>query len=221
MHLLSHFLDKNTPTYGNRDNLFIDEVSQISKGDSANSSSWNFSTNHIGTHIDAPSHFFEKGKTITDFKNSYWYSQKCYMIDIPCKNGILINFTKLFLDIPKDTEVLLIRTGYENYRNSEKYWNDNPGLSSELCNYLKDNFCTLRIVGFDFISLTSWNYRDEGKKAHRILLGSSNNRDSVCIIEDMHLADVTYDIHNLVIAPIFVESSNASPVTVFANIHEK
>ena len=54
MILLSHFLDSVTPTYGNRDKLTINEISEIQKGASANSSKWNFLTNHIGTHIDAP-----------------------------------------------------------------------------------------------------------------------------------------------------------------------
>ena len=58
MILLSHILNSDTPSYGNRDRFIIEEPSQISEGASANSSKWTFSTNHLGTHIDMPKHFF-------------------------------------------------------------------------------------------------------------------------------------------------------------------
>ena len=70
--LLSHILDSNTPSYGNRDHLNIEETSQISKGASANSSRWVFETNHLGTHIDMPKHFFDDGQTLTDFPLDFW-----------------------------------------------------------------------------------------------------------------------------------------------------
>jgi arylformamidase len=219
MMLLSHFLDTETPTYGNRDNFIVNEVSQIKKGSSANSSEWKFSTNHIGTHLDVPYHFFENGQTITDYKNDFWYSKKCFLIDVPCNTAELINLSEPFSNIPKDVEVLLIRTGYENFRSQDKYWNDNPGLSPELGIWLKSNFTSLRIVGFDFISLTSWKFRDEGKEAHRNFLGSSKIYNPICIIEDMALSKIKNQIIDIIISPLFVKGSNGSPVTVFANLN--
>ena len=220
MILLSHFLDSGTPTYGNRDKLTINEISEIQKGASANSSKWNFSTNHIGTHIDAPYHFIQNGKTLTDYKHDHWFSKKCFLIDIPCDIAQLINFSKPFYEIPNDVEVLLIRTGYEKFRLKDKYWNDNPGLSPELGVWLKSNFPSLRIVGFDFISLTSWKYREEGKEAHRSFLGSSKDNQSICIVEDMALEKINNQIKDIIISPIFIKGSNGSPVTVFANLDE-
>ena len=57
--LLSHIYDQNTPSYGNRDRISIEEISEICKGATSNSTKWTFSTNHFGTHIDMPKHFFE------------------------------------------------------------------------------------------------------------------------------------------------------------------
>lgn len=218
MLLLSHYLEANTPTYGNRDKLTIKEVSKIKDGSSANSSDWHFSTNHFGTHIDAPLHFFENGKTITDFPVKFWFSRKCFLLDIPCERGVLIDYSNIFETIPQDTEVLLLRTGYENYRKEDKYWNDNPGLSSSLGEWLKRNILDLKIIGFDFISLTSWNFREEGKTAHREFLGESVERGPICIVEDMALSKVKGSIENIFISPLFVKGANGSPVTVFANL---
>ena len=59
---LSHFIDNDTHTYVNRTNIKIDQVSDINMNDSANSFSFSTSSNHIGTHIDLPSHFYDSKK---------------------------------------------------------------------------------------------------------------------------------------------------------------
>jgi kynurenine formamidase len=215
---LSHNLNENTPSYGNRDYFKILENSRISAGDTANSSKWIFSSNHLGTHIDAPKHFYDNGFSICDLDNDFWFSKNVLFLDIPCENSLLINESKFFFDFNKDIEVLLIRTGYEKYRGSEKFWNDNPGLSPDLALFLRTKFPKLRIIGFDFISLTSWKYRSEGKIAHSNFLKSNNKENPICIIEDMSLKKIDFDIENIFISPLFVEDACGSPVTVFANI---
>ena len=72
---LSYLLDKNTPTYGNRNQFICEKKSDIAKGDVANDSSIN-TTVHIGTHIDMPYHFFENGQTIAYFDINYFSSDK-------------------------------------------------------------------------------------------------------------------------------------------------
>lgn len=220
MIILSHVIDSNTPTYGNRDSFSVDEVSQIKNGASANSSSWNFSSNHLGTHIDMPKHFYDNGKTLTDYGNEFWYSKKCFLIDIPCKKARLISNSDILEKIPLDVEFLLIRTGYEKYRLKDKYWNDNPGLAPEFAIWLKKNFVKLKFIGFDFISLTSWIYKDEGKEAHRKFLSTSRNHKPICIIEDMSLSVIKSPLKNIIVSPFFVKGGNGSPVTIFANLYD-
>ena len=64
---LSYPLDQNTPTYGNRDKFIIEPKSQISNGVGANTSSWTFTNNHLGTHMDTPNHFYNSGKKTLDY----------------------------------------------------------------------------------------------------------------------------------------------------------
>jgi kynurenine formamidase len=215
--LLSHVLDCETPSYGNRDKLTIESISKISEGASANSSKWIFSSNHLGTHIDTPNHFFDNGNTLTDYQNTFWFSNKVQLIDLPVENAILINPKHFYNKINPLTEILLIRTGYEKFRGYEKYWNDNPGLSEELGLFLRKEFPTIRIIGFDFISLTSWIYRREGKLAHLAFLNPSSEGKPICIIEDMALNSVKDNLHQIFIIPIFIKGANGGPVTVFAN----
>ena len=216
--LLSHVLDENTPTYGNRDKFVAGEKSQIKQGAGANSSTWNFSINHIGSHIDMPKHFFDNGKTLTDYNPGQWIFENVQLIDIPCTSARLI-MPADFTEKPGDkTQLLLIRTNYETYRGSDKYWNDNPGLAPQLGIWLRENFPDIRAVGFDFISLTSWKFRAEGREAHRVFLDPEGSGSPLWILEDLSLERADENMTRVIVSPLFVKDGDGSPVTVFAEI---
>ena len=122
--------------------------------------------------------------------------------------------------IPKNTNFLIIKTGYCKFRLTDKYHNDNPGLESNLANILKEKLPNLKGIGFDFISLTSWNHRAHGRLSHRSFLGEPNN---FLVIEDMDLLEINNltIVNSLVIAPLRTIDGNGGPVTIIADIYEK
>lgn len=218
---LSHIITQDTPSYGNRDCVIIRNNSSIKNRETSNSSFWIFSNNHIGTHIDVPYHFNEMGKKTFDIPINEYFYNKVHLIDIQCDVARLINSEDLipFLNsIPKDIELLLIRTCYEIFRKDEKYWNDNPGLAPELADYFRKHYPLLRCIGFDFISLTSWKFRDIGKLSHYAFLCPENGGKEILVIEDMSLQNLVGLIKQIIVAPLFVEDGNGGAVTVFAEI---
>jgi kynurenine formamidase len=174
--------------------------------------------NHIGTHIDSPYHFCENGAKTFDIPVGDYFYNKVSLIDVPCTEAKLIGIDdiKLFTTILPDTELLIIRTGYEQYRGEDKYWNDNPGLAPELADYLRENYPSLRCVGFDFISLTSWKFRVEGRASHRAFLCPAEGKKFILVIEDMAIAAAHDKMELVVVAPIMVEDGNGGAVTIFA-----
>jgi len=217
MILLSHIIDSETPTYGNRDTLIIEDVSRISDGASANSSKWTFTSNHLGTHIDMPKHLYEDGQALTDVPIGFWFSDSVQLIDVVCDRAQLLEMDHLYDKVNVQTEVLLIRTGYEKYRNTDKYWNDNPGLAAGVGKWLRENRPNIKMIGFDFISLTSWKYREHGKEAHLAFLNPDATGNPICIIEDMSLNKMTSSPKTIIISPIMIKNTNGAPVTVFAS----
>lgn len=218
---LSHIISQSTPAYGDRDRIFIRDNSSIQKGDTANSSCWIFSNNHIGTHIDSPRHFAADGKKTHEFPIRDFFFDKTSLIDIRCSSGVLLGIgdvEEFVTSIPFDTELLLIRTGYEQYRSMDKYWNDSPGLAAELADFLREKFPLLRCVGFDFISLTSWNFRPEGRVSHRAFLCPEEGKRPLLVVEDMALEEINSPLKSVVIAPLMVEDGNGGAVTIFAEI---
>ena len=215
---LSHPYTSKTPSYGNRDMVKVTVNSSIRSGETANSSCWVFTNNHIGTHVDVPFHFNENGKKVGDYSVDNWVFTEVELIDIPCTEGILIGENEIEqFELNPKMEILLIRTGFEENRGTDNYWNDNPGLSYDLAPYLRRKFPALRCVGFDFISLTSWKYRKEGRESHKIFLAPQANENPILAIEDMSLKNVIAKINWLVVAPIIVEDGNGAPVTVIAS----
>jgi len=218
---LSHIIRQGTPAYGDRDRIFIRSNSSIKGGDSANSSCWIFSNNHIGTHLDTPRHFSEQGRRTYDFPAGDYIFSKVQLIDIRCTEARLIgagDFEPVASSIAGDIELLFIRTGYEQYREEEKYWNDNPGLAPELAGYFRRHFPALRCVGFDFISLTSWKHREEGRASHKAFLCPENEEREILVIEDVALSGIGGSINQVIVAPLFVEDGNGGAVTIFAQI---
>jgi kynurenine formamidase len=91
---LSHPLSVETPAYGGGHGLKIQSASSIANGDTANTGCWTFS-NHLGTHIDAPLHFFDGGMAISDYSPNFWVFHNAQLMDIPCEDGRLICSTDL------------------------------------------------------------------------------------------------------------------------------
>jgi kynurenine formamidase len=213
---LSHPLSENTPSYGNRDSVKIIPKSRIEDGETANTSVWTLTNNHIGTHVDVPKHFYDNGKTLTDVEPHEWIFNKVVLVDVPCEEGKLISEDDLDLNsMQVDTELLLIRTGFEFKRTEDIYWNGYPGLEPDLCRLLRSRFKHLRGVGFDFISLTSPLFKEAGKEAHRVLLEEIDGR-FVFIIEDMKFATLKANPQKVIMLPLLVENGNGGPISVIA-----
>jgi arylformamidase len=118
------------------------------------------------------------------------------------------------MNIPSDIEFLAIRTGFENKRDKDVYWNNNPGLKPSLATYLRERFPKLRCLGFDFMSITSWLHRSEGKLAHEAFLCPKSGEREILAIEDMSLSGLNKEIDQIIVSPLFVGDGNGGAVTV-------
>jgi kynurenine formamidase len=221
--LLSHKIDISTPMYGGKKGFQFEIASSIEKGETANTQKW-IIPNHLNTHVDVPYHFFQNGKKLDELPLDFWYikGEKIQILTVNLsENKILIDPKDIInKNISYDCEFLVFNTGISKYRNQEKFWRYNPGLSEKCAKWIKEKFKKLKIVGIDSISVSSWQYREIGRKVHKILL---NPEKSVIIIEDMDLTKVDKDtvFKQIFIAPIIVKESDGSPCTIIAEVENK
>lgn len=216
--ILSYVINQNTPAYGNGFCFKETPDKVIIKGDTCNTSIWNL-TSHTGTHIDAPFHFNAKGKSIDTYSADYFVSKLINIIDIsPVNKGQLIRKKDLnFKNVQRETEILIVKTGFGKYRGSEKYWKSNPGIHPEVADALIEQFPYLKAIGLDLISISSFLHREIGREAHKNFLCGNK---AILLIEDMNLSSVHQNtkIKTLIVSPLRVENADGAPCTIFAEV---
>jgi len=216
---LSHQLNQSHFAYGNGRTISIERTNKISNGDSSNNTILNLPT-HFGTHLDFPYHFDINGKKGEEYLPDYYISNKVEFIELkinPITNH-LINVSDFSeYEFNPNTEILIIRTGMGDYFKHNEYWNANSGFAPELANYFKQRMPNLRIFGFDSISLTGRQFRNEGKEAHRVFLVKNN----ILVLEDMDLSQLVKSavIEEIIVSPLRFQNADGAPVTVFAKVN--
>jgi kynurenine formamidase len=218
---LSHVITEDTPSYGGTGKARIILENKISDGKSSNTQRWDIS-NHIGTHVDGPRHFFADGMTLDEYPPEFWICHIVSLVDVPLDKARWIEPGDIVGKIDPSTECILIRTGWQKHRFEEMYFLDNPGLSADLAKWLRKTFPNLRFVGMDFISISMFQDRPNGRAAHKAFLDSSCDGKPILPIEDMDLKHLhgKARITSLVVAPLRVKVADGSPVTVIAQLND-
>jgi arylformamidase len=165
---------------------------------------------HVGTHIDFPYHFSETGSKSNDYPASFWIFNKIGFIDSKVEDLI----DKLDT-LPSDIEILILKTGFGSNRGNNIYWEKQPVIPSFYANAFKNKFPKLRVFGFDMISLTSRQDRQEGKFAHVEFLLSHN----ILILEDMDLSSLNETPEMVVLSPLQINALDGVPCNVMAFIN--
>jgi len=210
---LSHIIAENTPLYGGvRDIIRIDRDLSLDSGDSCNTSILNLHS-HAGTHVDAPYHFISNGKTLHEFSPEVWVFNSPVILDVPVTpSGLLTTDALPFPQSQqRNVDLVLIRTGFERHRSEDSYWRDGPGLSPKLAEHLRQVYPDIRAIGVDFISISSFRYRDIGREAHRAFLGRG-----LLILEDMALSQIgdCNRLKKVIALPLRFASGDGAPCTV-------
>ena len=204
---LSYFLDSKTPAYGGKTNsVNIHFTKSISNGDTSNDQIIKF-PGHIGTHIDFPFHFSNSGKKCEDYPASFWIFNKVGFLTCEIEK-VKDNLANL----PRDIEILLLKTGFGSNRGESLYWTNQPIIPSHFAELFREKFPELRVFGFDMISLTSKLDRVEGKGAHINFL----IKNEILILEDMNLGELIIKPNKVLIAPLQMKEASGVPCNVIA-----
>ena len=215
MIFLSYILDENTPTYGNRNKFEQIKKSDMSKGDVANDT-FISTTVHIGTHIDMPYHFYEDGQTIEDFDASFWFFKNPLIIEIEESELIIKDkLIKKLLHVENiGYDILIVKTSICDIRKKSKFWEHNYGFHPDIYDFLNDKYSTIRVIGFDSISVSSIQYRVLGRESHNRFL---NPKKPILLLEDMDLRKIDKDtkLKEIIVSPLRIAKCDGLPCTVF------
>ena len=176
-----------------------------------------FST-HLGTHMDAPFHFSLAGKTVDAYgPEELIFSRVCLLEVKKTKPAQVIEYNDLCeKNIPRGAQLLLIKTCFQKFRKSPPYATHNPGLSHTVAEGLRKDYPSIRAVGMDFISVSSFQNRERGREAHRAFLCPKKKARPILLIEDMDLSRISSRnrISQVMVMPLRVQGADGSPCTV-------
>lgn len=197
---LSAPLNESTPTYPGDPATKITPAGVFAK-DGYNDNFVSMGT-HVGTHIDAPFHMIDSGKTLDQIPINQFIGR-----------GRLIEVEDRTFDLGKVKQVgieagdiVLFNTGIISDYHNAKYFTDYPEIPEKIANFLVDK--KVKIVGMDMCSPDHSPY-----KIHKILLNGG-----VLIIENLtnldQLAGKEFTVYAL---PLKLQLDGA-PVRVIAQL---
>lgn len=154
---------------------------------------------HTGTHIDAPRHFFERGKSIEDFPAEKFIGPAMVVwIDTSAITESLTHELNLdgvrHLLFKSHNSPLLQGTGFSKVFTH---------LTCEAAEGLVHR--GLDTVGIDYLSIEQFGTPDFA--VHKLLL-----RHDICILEGLNLADVSPGLYHLIALPLRIPAGDGSPV---------
>ncbi len=187
----------DTLTYPGDEGPDLQQTSSIADGGIADCTRLHLSA-HCGTHLDAPSHFIDGGKTIDELPLSS-FRMPAYVVSTGDDARVEVKHIQNLPLIPgeavlfKTRNVLLPRN---------KYRSDYVYVSSEAATLLAK--WKAGLVGIDYLSVDGPS--DDSFPAHMALLGAG-----VLIMEDAMLDDVGTGKYMLTCYPLRLNGVEASP----------
>lgn len=177
----------------------IERAEDQARGDTATVSKMTLGV-HTGTHMDAPLHFIQGGKTIDEMPLNATIG-RARVIEI--RDPKSIKREELVDQLIGSGERILFKTS-----NSDRAWNSDRFdenfvfISADAGRYLAE--CGVVCVGVDYLSVGG--YREDGPETHHALLDAG-----VWIIEGLNLGGVEPGEYEMICLPLKLIGAEGAP----------
>jgi arylformamidase len=181
--------------------VWIERTSKMEEGGSANVTALRFGA-HTGTHMDAPYHFLENGRTIDEIALEELIGL-VQVLEIDAGVDLITAPVLDSLKIDPAVDKILFKTRNSilwSQKNST-FFEDYVAIDESAAHLLVN--MGFHLVGIDYLSVAP--YGDQ-TPVHRILLGSN-----VILLEGLNLADVQPGLYTLLCLPLKLAGSDGAP----------
>jgi arylformamidase len=158
---------------------------------------------HFGTHLDAPRHFIEGGRTVDELDLSVLVGP-CTVAEVPDVAAIGPEHLDA-LDLAPDATRLLLKTRNSAFWDdpTHEFRKDFTALTADAAQWVVDR--RIRLIGIDYLSIQLFD--DAVSTTHLVLLGAE-----VIIVEGLDLRAVGPGDYHLTCLPMKLAGADGAPV---------
>ena len=193
-------ISPDIPVWPGEPPVQLEQVKSIKQGEEANVSHLQSGV-HVGTHIDAPLHFVDGGKSVDAIPLKSLIG-RAYVVDLR-KADVLDAATLDSANIPPRTRRLLFKTRNSEYwaKGETKFQRDFVAVDASGAEWLVKK--GVKLVGVDYLSVAPF---DDGVATHQILLNAG-----MVVGEGLNLSRVSKGRYTLYCLPMKLMGSDGAP----------
>ncbi len=205
---LTHLLNSDVTVYPGTEKPAFVQANTVEKDGFAEQKMTMYT--HTGTHIDAPSHMLQNGKSLDQMPPKSFVG-KAFCINCTGVKGdyISLEHLKVFTEKIRQADFILLGTDWSKKWKTNNYFKDFPILSKEACYWLTD--FDLKGIGLDVISI------DQVDDSYDMVNHKIVFNKGMIIIENLTNLDlIGDDLFTFSCLPLKIENADGSPVRAIA-----
>jgi arylformamidase len=179
----------------------LEQVESMDAGATANVSRLSAGV-HIGTHVDAPHHFMNDGRTVEQLSLEV-LTGSCFVMQLP--DGIEVISAEALdgMSLPSDTTRILFGTSNSRFwsRGEKEFQEDFVAVTASGADWLVKR--GIQLVGVDYLSVAPYN---DSTPTHEILLEAG-----VVVVEGLDLSAVPRGFYEMYCLPLKLLASDGAP----------
>jgi len=201
IHDISLTISPTLPTWPGDPALKLEQIESMDKGAHANVTHISAAV-HLGTHVDAPHHFLNDGRTVENLPLEV-LTGPCYVVQLP--DGIE-EITAEVLDrteINSEMKRVLFGTRNSHWwaKGETKFQTDFVAITEDGAEWLVER--GVQLVGVDYLSVAPYG---DSVPTHTVLL-----KAGVVVVEGLNLSKIMRGFYDLYCLPLKIAGSDGAP----------
>ena len=201
IHDISLTLSPDLPTWPGDPPLELARFESMDKGAHNNVSRISSSV-HLGTHVDAPRHFINDGRTIEQLPLDV-LTGPCYVVQLPDAVAAITAKVLAQTEITSEMKRVLFRTSNSHFwaRGESKFQTEFVAITEDGAEWLVAR--GVQLVGMDYLSVAPYG---DSVPTHLVLLEAG-----IVVVEGLNLSKVMRGFYDLYCLPLKIAGCDGAP----------
>ena len=201
IHDISLTLSPDLPTWPGDPALELEQFESMDAGAHANVTRMSTSV-HVGTHVDAPHHFLNNGRTIEQLSLEV-LTGPCYVLQLPDGVDAITSEVLERSEITPDMKRILFGTSNSHLwvKVETEFQTDFVAITEDGAEWLVEH--GVQLVGVDYLSVAPYG---DSVPTHSVLL-----KAGVVVVEGLNLSKVIRGFYDLYCLPLKIAGSDGAP----------